>query len=549
MAIEELGENNTIKNSSESTIFTTPTIDKIIIIPELSEVDLPDDSTVDNFLNDIEEQLIEEVILKEEPTTIETADVNLTDKERKQQNVIQEFILNSDVKLQSGDELTFPANYDKETRKLLEKTPNISLIDNEDSRDWATAIAKGLDLNTYGETFVSTLENPDAEFRHKIEQGGHSLIGQAPKFKAAENQNLKGERAVIRLISHLGLGTLFQVPLWHSGIWVTFKPPAESEIIELNRILNNDKILFGRYTYGLVFSNVSAYTVDRLTDFVLAHVYDITAKADGINMENLKTHISCQDIPSLLWGFVCTMYPRGFKYRRACISDPEKCNHILEDTLNISKLQWTNVNALSDWQKTFMSGRQSKNKDLASIARYKEELGQIQSKKIEINKGEDNAINIIIKTPSLGEYIDAGHNWIGDIVNTVQKALGKDSNDKDKNELITRYGQASAMRQYSHWVESIEYDTNVIDDRETIEITLDMLSSDDEVRGAFIQGVSDYINASTISVIGIPVYECPKCSEVQEINTTGEFKNILPLDVIQLFFGLLTQRLSRLTER
>jgi hypothetical protein len=469
---------------------------------------------------------------------------------RKKQNVIQEYDVNSDIKLTAGDQIIIPSNYDAETRDVLDKTPNINLLDNPESREWATTVAESLKLNTFNEAFVPTLEDPDAEFRHRVEHSASSLCGQSPKFKPSENQNLKGERATIRLISHLGLGTLFQVPLWHSGIWVTFKPPSDSEIIELNRILIADKISFGRHTYGLSFSNLTAYTIDRLIDFALAHIYDITAKSEAININDLKNFISCQDIPSFLWGFICTMYPRGFRYRRACTSDPEKCNYILDETLNVSKLQWTNVKALTDWQKTFMSGRQSKNKDLASITRYKEELSKIQKKKVIINEGNDSEITIIIKTPTLSEYIESGHRWIGDIVNTVDKALNSDSSISDKNKLIVNYGQASAMRQYAHWIDSIEYDTNVINDVETIEGILDVLSADDEIRTEFIKGVSDYINHSTVSVIGIPVYDCPNCSAVQENPIKlPDYKNIIPLDVVQLFFALLTQRLNRLIER
>lgn len=480
----------------------------------------------------------------------EAVGLNANSSTRKPHKAVQDYDLNSKDKLTSGDELVLPASYDAETRRTLERVPNVALLDSPSSRQWANAVAEGLAYSTSQEMFIPTLEDEGAEFRQRMEHNGQSLSAQPPKFKAIENQTLKGERAVIRLISHLGLGTLFQVPLWHSGLWVTFKPPSESEIIELNRALISDKIKFGRYTYGLAYSNTTAYTVDRLVDFALNHVYDVTAKSEDISIESLRQHISCQDIPSLLWGFICTMYPRGFRYRRACIADPEKCNHILEETLNVTKLQWTNSAALTDWQKTFMSGRQPKSKDLASVQRYKEELAQVQKKRVLINEGRSNEIAITIKTPSIAEYIEAGHRWIGDIVSTVDRALGTDATDNERNTVIIRHGQASAMRQYSHWIESIEYDTNTINDKETIEQTLDVLSSDDEVRTDMIQAVVDYINKSTVCVIGIPVYDCTSCGTVQAGSITlSHYKNIIPLDVIQIFFGLLTQRLERMADR
>lgn len=468
---------------------------------------------------------------------------------RKGHRAVQSFPTSTEPVI-GGDELDMPSSFDRETREQLERIPNIKLLDSPEGRQWANQVREGMTLTAEAEMFVSTLEDETAEFHQKLDHNGVALVAQPPKFKPLENQNLQGERAVIRLISHLGLGTLFNVPLWHSGIWITFKPPSESEILELNRALIADKIKFGRYTYGLAYSNTTSYTIDRLVDFALAHVYDLTAKSEDITVDNLRKHISSQDIPSLLWGFVCTMYPRGFRYRRACVADPEKCNHVLEETLNVTKLQWTNNNALSDWQRTHMSSRQPKSKDIASITRYREELSKMQKKRVLINEGLANEIAITIKTPSVEEYVEAGHRWIGDIVDAVDRALGADAPSGERNAHIVRHGQASAMRQYSHWIDSIEYETNIISDRETIESTLDVLSADDVVRNQFIGAVVEYINKSTISLIGIPAYDCPACGATQSTNLDlPQYKNIIPLDVVQVFFGLLTQRLERMADR
>ncbi len=492
---------------------------------------------------DIDTIVTDQVITESKPV--------LTDEvvTRKPQKVTQDYVVSEEGN-NTQPPIIFPANFDKETRDVLNKMPNVNLLDSPQTRQWASDVAEGLELTTHNEAFVETLEAEDADFKQKLEDNGISLMAGSPKFKSIQNETLKGERAVIRFISHLGLGTLFQTPLWHSGLWVTFKPPTESELIELNRVLVSDKIMFGRYTYGLVYSNLLSYTTDRLVDFALAHVYDLTAKTDKITVDNLKEHVSCLDIPSLLWGFVCTMYPKGFKYRRACINDPEKCNYVLEEVLNLIKLQWTNNNALTEWQKTFMSGRQSKSKDAESVLRYQDELRAAKQKRLTINEGQDNEVAIILKTPTIKQYIDAGYRWVSDITDIVNKTLGLNASDEERNTLITRHGQASAMRQYVHWVDSIEYDTNVINDAETIESTLDVLSADDEIRAAFIKGVIDYINTNTISIIGIPVYDCPKCKKPQEIDhQLPMHTNIIPIDVIQLFFALLGSKMGSLTSR
>lgn len=469
---------------------------------------------------------------------------------RKPHKGFQTFSTDAAEKVESGETVVLPSHLDAEVQDILKSAPNVNILDNPQSRDWAQTLASGLELNTFNEGFVSTLQDENADFRQSQVHNNINLHAGPPQFKPIENQDLKGERAIIRLINHLGLGTLFSAPMWHSGFWITFKPPTESEIVELNRLMISDKIQFGRASYGLAFSNTVVYSTDRVVDFILNHVYDITTKSEEINVGNLKNHLSSQDIPSLIWGFICTMYPKGFKYRRACIADASKCNFILEETLNVSKLQWTNTKGLTDWQKTHMSSRQPKSKDLASINRYKEELNVIQKKRIVLNEGTHREISVTLKSPSVFEYVDSGHRWISDIVDTVNSTLAMDAGSDERNSLIIRHGQASALRQYVHWIDSIEMASNTITDRETIESTLNVLSQDDEIRDSLITKIVDYINSSTISVIGIPVFDCPECGKEQASSIqASQYKNIIPLDMLQLFFDLHTQRLARIATR
>ena len=471
---------------------------------------------------------------------------------RKKHNAIQIFDHTSKQVWDSeAVTIVLPGDHDKETRDAIQRAPNVSYVDNPAARDWAQALQDGLEMTSYAEGFLPALEEDGRKWTQAVDVGNAKLAGQSPRFKPTENENLKGERAVIRVMSQLGLGSLFQVPLWHTGIWVTIKPPTETEIVELHRIMAADKIQFGRFTYGLAFANMSSYTVGRLVDFVIDHIYDTTVKTDELPIGEMKKFISAQDYPSLIWGMACSMFANGFQYRRPCSTDPEKCNYILEETLNVSKLQWTDNNALTDWQKTHMSVRQSKCKDKASVLRYKEELSRIQNTTFVLKEdGPGHSTKLVLGTPSIEDYIEAGQRWIGEITETVERALSVDTKDDERNRFIRRRSQATAMRNFMHWVKAIELDTNIIDDRETIESTLNVLSSDDGIRTAYNKAVIDYINKSTISLIGIPVFECPNCHAEQTSDTQlHNHANIIPLDVMQVFFGLLYQKLDKITAR
>lgn len=467
------------------------------------------------------------------------------------QNVILETPVFSSTVWKEEDEIVdLPSVSDAESVAAISQAPNVSLTDTEESRKWANILASGLQMSAYSEAFIPTVEDQEAEFHQGVPFNGAALAGAHPRFKAIEDENIKGERGILRFMSHLGLGTIFQAPLWHTGIWITFKAPSEGELLELQRQLIADKISFGRMSYGMVFSNTSSYITDRLVSFAFNHIYDTSLKSDEAQKIDLKTIISSHDIPAVVWGLLCSIYPRGFQYRRACATDPEKCNHVVEERLNLSKILWTNTRALTPWQITHMSDRRANSKNLDSVKRYKEELLKCQNRQVEINKESGKSMQLTLRIPTIAEYVEAGHRWIGDIVSMVNKALGIDANDKDRNDYIMKQGQATAMRQYMHWVDSIEFSSNKIEDKPTLEGIFDILSADDNVRGEFMTEVAKYINDTSIAVIGIPVYDCPKCGKTQESTLTlPAHTNIIPLDVYQTFFALLVQKLQKIETR
>lgn len=451
----------------------------------------------------------------------------------------------------NAETVTLPADFAEQARQVLLDTPNINLTDSDESRKWAAGVSEGLEFVTYGNVLNKTVNDEDAMFKQCVDHNGANLVAGSPKLKNIQNQNLKGERATIRLMSHIGLGTLFQTPLWHSGIWVTFKPPVETEIVELNRLLMSDKIRFGRTSYGLMFSNTVAYSTMRIVDFIIDHIYETSIKPEEVSVVDLKNIILSQDIPSLIWGFVCTMYPDGFQYQRSCIADPEKCNHVIQAKLNLSKLQWTNKNALSEACLAHMFDRKAKTKTKQNIIDYQKTILKTQKRQVDIDTPVGNVLKFILKSPTINEYIDAGQQWIGNITNTIEQAVGLNSSQEEKEELIKNHAQSTSMRQFGHWVESIEFESNVIDDKGTIDSTLNILSAEDDIRVKFLESVSDYIDESTISLIGIPVFDCPKCASTavgKKVNRP-EFANIIPLDVLQLFFDLLMQKMGRIRQR
>lgn len=465
----------------------------------------------------------------------------------------------------SPDEIALPAGTEKDYKYKFESLPNLDVVVSTQQHHWVDVLSKGVLQLPMGEVYSDRLDKEGSDFQQKVTHQGRDLRAQTPSFKSKPGSRvMEGENALLQVVTHLGVGSLIRVPLWNSGIWVSFKPATEDEMLELNRTISSDKISLGRWSYGLALSNHVVYTLERVFDFALKHVYYTSVKSDELPISSLRDHIAPQDINSFIWGFLCANYPSGFHYSVSCINNPVKCSHVIEENLNLSKLQWTDSSALSEWQKEHMSTMASNSKSLDSVKRYKEEFKALQKKRIILNEGTDHEIAITIKTPTISEYVTQGHRWIAGIVESVDRALTEEVSISERNSLINSLGKASSLCQYVHWIESIEYgeltetgketdglSQNIIVDLNTIEKTLKVLSATDSIREKIIEEVLKYISDSTISVIGIPSYDCPKCSAPQD-DTSNQYPrhtSIIPLDILQVFFALLTQRLSRIETR
>lgn len=554
-------------DSGDSSIVQEPIADTVTTTELASEipnnaVNIPnDDFTVDDVLNESEvkpEPVIEPVATNDED--VEESSPIVTTK----QNVTQSYPTSSPKTSGTPDTIEIPPDTAPVITQQMEKAPNVDMIVSTKQYHWAEVLRSSVYHMPMENLYANRLSEQGSDFRQEVTHNNSSLRGRAPSYKKNPGETVvEGERALLQLITHLGVGGLFRAPLWNSGIWVTFKPATEPELLELNRIIQADKIQAGRWSYGLALSNNVVYTLDRVFDFALAHVYNTNIKPDELPIYQLRDWIAPQDINSFIWGFLCANYPSGFHYETSCIADPSKCNHVLEETLNVTKLQWTDTSRLTEWQKQHMSSMAANSRSLDSLKTYREQMERLHPTRVVINEGSEHEIAFTIQTPSITEYINQGHRWIGGMVESVNRVLGMDANDELRNTTINKLNKATTLCQYSHWIKSIEYgdltsneENNIersisrIEDRASIEENLKTLSAIDSIREKIIDEILKYIGYSTISVIGVPAYECPVCGNKNNGESNyPKHTNIVPLDLIQVFFALLGRRLNRIENR
>lgn len=460
-----------------------------------------------------------------------------------------------------GEALAVLPVTNQELEGLLTHYENIDPSKSAPGRNWVNTVSAGRDTIPRGDTGLDALLRPDSLWRQSVtfdpsDKGSMELGAGVPPIGEREGKGtLTGDTAMRYLNQVLHRGQYVRVPLWHSGIWTTFRTPAEQELLELERRVANEKITLGRVTNGLAYSNVSIYLNSFLFNFALALVTDATLPNTDLN--TLKANIKVTDLPILLWAMLCTMYPKGYRHLRPCVNNPAACMHIVDELLDLSKLCWTDNSSITEGQRKHMLKRNSKFTDI-ELTNYLSSHRNNRYSTIKLDESETHLTVVELRVPSLADWERSGTSWVDGIVAKTDAAFGSQLNGESRNQYIMDAAATTSLRQYGHWIERIVITDKrnkrqeVIDDRETLEETIGHLSGSSHIHDAFFEGLKNYMNDATISQIAIPRYACPVCGADQgEIDTpeTLMHPHLIPLDVATIFFTLLDQRVSLLLDQ
>lgn len=423
---------------------------------------------------------------------------------------------------------------------LSENHPNIDISKGAKGSAYVNVLNESRYTLTRDRFGKKAIDRNDSLWRQSVaSDDGAELAAGRPRFSAGSGDALlTGERAIMKAQAVTGLGAVVQIPLWHTGIWISIKTPSGAELLELQRRLSNEKISLGRMTNGLIFSNTSVYTNSYLINFALSHIYDASVK--DFSPQSLKAIIKITDIPTIIWGLASSIYPHGYPYARACMNYEKGCQHIVKEKLSLPKLMWTDNRSLTAWQRKLMSRRNSKFSD-EELARYQDEHPKIGPRTFSVNESLSFTLNV----PTIEQYENSGFEWVDNIVKMMEDSFGVSLRGDERSTYIEHQGRMTSLRQYGHWVQKVMIDNEETgDDRETIEGMMEVFSSSREVRETLFEEIADYIDNSTVSLIAIPKYNCPNCGGDQSPED-NKHPYLIPIDPSRIFFTLLDQHIFK----
>lgn len=364
---------------------------------------------------------------------------------------------------------------------------------------------------------------------------GDALI-RAGKAKLSPNAD-----PVLRIRNEMGLGSLVQIPLWHSGYWITLKTPSDSALLELEERMSMEKITLGRSSNGLIFSSAEIYTKNHLIDFIFDHVYAVTL--DSKEPALLRSVTLDSDYPQLVWGMALACYPSGYPLMQPCVANPDTCQHVVEALINLSRISWLDRSRLSAAQRVHMLNRVSPS-SLAKIEIYQKEFNATIRGEIEIHE----KVSLRMRVPTLAESKSIGFDWVEQILDTTQKAFGMRMAEGQRENYVQNQALITSLRQYGQWFDAVVRNSNgedeeIITDRKAVDEIITMIASNNEISAKVYRSVRDFIDNATISMIALPKWKCPACQKEPDEKYLRHPK-LVPLDVVQVFFTLRDQKVT-----
>lgn len=421
----------------------------------------------------------------------------------------------------------------KTTESVLESYTAGEEAEVKKSEKWLSTLEQGLENAPMLGVYENMSEREGAKFEHAVptHNGAQHLAISKPKIGDGDEAILRGEQAKLRMRAYMGLGGLYRVPLWNSGFWVTVKSPGEDAQMELDRKIRQDGNMFGRMTRGLLFTNTSVVIASNLLDFFLDHVVSTTLKDSS--RENLMKRITVQDLQHIAWAMACSIWPNGYQYRRAILGKTPAENRVEEGLIAVNKLQWTDTNALTDWQLKHMSRVTIGSMTNEDLDRYQSEFTVRQDRVITLNE----KVKLHLSIPSAQAHIHSGMRWVNQLTAVVNEAFGLQADPDIRGKYMLAQARTAILRQHAHWIKAVELGEARVESEEDIEAQLAILSEDPKARVKITQEIIQYSQDTTISFIAIPTVN------EEEEEKFPRAPHLLPIDAMATFFTLLEQKL------
>ena len=448
----------------------------------------------------------------------------------------------------SGSKLIGPSGTYKETLEFQQKADRLeedfikSGYTNEEKIASYIAIRGGR-YSTVEDDYVQSINEEKDRYVNDVNYADKNLVTKKLSF-TDDRKEMTQSAAVARLRSLMSAGDLIQVPLWHSGFWVTLTPPSLLDLTNLDFSLADTEVLLGRETSTLLYSNYSVITNRIVSEFIVNHIHETSLEIE--NGDDIRNYIMLPDFHILVNALCATMHPDGYNIVKTCRNvltlddnNKPKCDFRLEAVVDPKRLVFVDRKSLSNKMLEHMSNRGPRSVTINSAKDYQLSIKQLLDKTVNIKSENGTDFKVVLSMPTLLNHVVLGEHWVNKMIKASETVFTESDTDDSKTSKMQQIVATCQLGTDNSFIKSIN---RVITDENAILEVLSIMSEDDLAYTELRKSIRDFINTAVIAMVATPSYVCPKCGLEHDGVEKGNFKDFIPLNIIDHFFALSTLR-------
>jgi len=411
--------------------------------------------------------------------------------------------------------------------------------------------------------FSFAIEEATRDMVNEHDIGYKKLEDVTNEVKDEENVNLTirelttskrartGKAALLKLVKATGVGAITQIPLYHSGFWITVRPLKDTEIINLGLDLSNAISELNKSTLGIVNTLVNLPYVEKITNLLNDIIINTTLKLD--DEDDILDYININDLYTIAWGIAKSMYPKGMDIIVPCKNNAvvdentglPKCTYKARVKVDIDKLFWVDKTKFTKDHISQMSKRKPNSVTKDEVKEYQETLTTNEPLSFTLDSEDGSRIDITLQSCSVNRYLELGYNLVEQIEEYLDNVINKlNVKDEDaKENAKERILRTFYLKSYTHLFKEIRIDDARLESIEEIVEALEVFDSSIEFSKIIKDKLIEFLDRKLLTVIGIPNFTCPKCRATQSEDA------IIPIAVYEYFFLLVNSRYNVIMEK
>lgn len=454
------------------------------------------------------------------------------------------------------DCLLLPTDTNDNMINFVEKNPMSVDGDENEMELKASIMTEGIQLgNGYGEFIKATLKNPDTGMNQYIYHDQmKEMLRHYPTTTRKQDGMLTGFKAKVAITDALGLSSHTTVVLPHSGIVAVIASPVLSDLVDMQNMIDTNKIEYGKWYGGATYGTASWFIVSKMVDLFISKIKQVNVKDSS--RENLLSLISPLDIPTIAMTLSASRFPNGYNYARSVMTK-EGNIEIVSGTINLFDTAFFMNSRISTRQKQHLlqsNDRQFNNEEFTNYRNNWVTQDQVKPYRFLVREHEvveptktgalktyKKQVFFTLHESNLTDMFESGASWDEQLKESINRVIGDDASGPIKKKYLSSKITASQLRDYSHMIKSIDTVVTCLEDNEVNETTtsdisvilesIDVLAQEPDLVIKVREEIVKFIDDNTKVVYGVPV-------AIETETTSPNSKAIVSLNPVNLFFTM-----------